>query len=387
MVSAPSSSGISALLRGVRGAQVAMAPRPEGPLVWMHLPAELPAEMLAALKAGFEDVSILVTGRAPAEDETLSAPLPGPRKAAIDQFIAHWRPDLLLWGTPENGLAICRRAKRAGIKMLLADTTGEGFMAGYRGRQINEFLAHFERVLLEAPAGQADLKKLDLAESQIAVCKPLSEIAAPMPENEPLLKRIAAALGPRPVWCAAGVSRGEIGTLLAAHRHAVMAIPNLLMIVVPRAASEFIETIIQKDGWRLATADTRTRPDKHVEVLLAQNCDELAVWMRLASVSYMGGTLYGPEAADPFSAVALGSAVLCGPMHAPFEARYQRLAAGNALAMVESKNALPARLVAALAPDASALLAMQAWNIGSEGAEAVQTITREINTLLAAEAS
>jgi len=387
MVSASPSSGISALLRNVRGSQMAMAPRPEGRLVWLHLPAGLPANTVASLIATFEDSSILLTGGAPGGDEALSAPLPSPRRTVIDQFIAHWQPDVLLWGVPENGLAITRRAKRARLKMLLADTLGSGFLAGMRGRQLTEFLSHFERVLIDNPDEQARLKKHDLDEARLIACRPLSEIASPLPENDPLLKRISAALGPRPVWCAAGVSRGEMAAILAAHRHAIKAIPNLLLIVVPRAASEVIEAKVAEDGWRMAAANTHSRPDKRVEVLLAPNCDALAVWIRLASVTYMGGTLYGPEAADPFAAVALGSAVLCGPMHAPFASRYQRLVAGNALTMVETKNALSTKLVATLAPDASALLAMEAWNIGSEGAEAVQIITREINALLAAEAN
>lgn len=382
MAPGPATSGISALLRNVRGGQVPFPPRPKGRLVWLHLPPTLPPGTLALLKASLEDFSILITHSEAAVGEGLVQPLPSPRRTSIDQFIAHWQPELLLWGAPENGLAITRRGKRAGLNMLLADTGGHKLAPALRGRQLTEFLAHFERVFVEDPDEIVRFKKHDLEEKKLVPCKPLSEIAAPMPGNDPLLRRISGAIGPRPVWCAACVSRGEVDALLAAHRFAIRANPNLMLIIVPRAASDVIEAKIATDGWRMAPANQQARPEPHVEVLLAQNCDDLAVWMRLASVTYMGGTLYGPEAADPFAAVALGSAVLCGPMHAPFEARYQRLNAANGLVEVEAKSTLPAKLVEMLAPDASALLAMQAWNVGSEGAEAVQILTREINALL-----
>ena len=375
-------AGISALLRNVRGASAPMPPRPSGPLVWLHLPAGLPAGSLEALQAALDGVHLLVTSTEALPEAPLFQLFPGQRKAKIDHFINHWQPDIMLWCAPENGLAVARRLKLAGVKMLLVDTLGKGLPASLRGRQLAEFLQCFTRVLSENRAELARFKKHDLEPNQLIACKPLSEIAASPPEDEPLLRRISGVLGPRIVWCAVAVSRGEIGALLAAHRHAIKAIPNLLLIIVPRAASDVIAERIEADGWRLDQACAEKLPDKQADILLAQGIDDVGVWMRLATVSYMGGTLYGPEAADPFGAVALGSAVLCGPVHTPFSSRYARLIEAEALSLAETNGALPAKLVETLAPDASALLAMHAWNVGSEGAEAVQTIARETLALL-----
>ena len=382
MDSQPAASGISALLRTVRGGRVPLPPRPKGRLVWLHLPQEVPLDSVAALRLELEDYPVLITQALVEKPGPLYVALPTGRRAVIDQFIAHWQPEVLLWGAPENGLTVVRRAAKSGVNLLFADLSEQGLLPSFRGRQLTEFLQYFPHVLLGEAANLDWFKKHGLKDDQIVRCKPLAEIAAPMPENEALFRRASGVLGPRPIWCAAGGSRGEIGAILAAHRHAVKAVPNLLLIIAPRAAADVISSRVEADGWRISAACPDTLPDPKAEVLLAQNTDNLPTWMRLATVSYMGGTLYGPEAADPFGAVAVGSAVLSGPMQAPFAHRYARLKDAGGLALAESNGALPARLVDAMAPDRSAELALQGWAVGSEGAETVQIVAREICALL-----
>ncbi len=382
MQSQPSTSGISALLRSVRSARPPLPPKPKGRLVWLHLPQHLPADSVAALRAALEDYPLLITQAEVEAEAPLHVALPTGRRAVIDQFIAHWQPELLLWGARDNGLAVVRRAHKAGVKLLFADLSEQGLSPAFRGRQLTEFLHYFDHTLLGDDTNLGWFKKHGLKDEQVVRCNPLAEIAAPLPENEALLRRASGALGPRPIWCAAAVSRGETGAILAAHRHAIKAVPNLLLVIAPRAAPDVIAAQVKADGWRMAAACPTTPPDPKAEVLLAQNTEHLPTWMRLATVSYMGGTLYGPEAADPFAAVAVGSAVLCGPMHAPFAARYERLSAAGALVLASSNGALPACLVEAMAPDRSAELAMQGWAVGSEGAETVQILAREICALM-----
>lgn len=386
MDSQPAASGISALLRTVRGERPLPPDRPEGRLVWLHLPQEVPPDSVEALRLALEDYPVLITQALVEKPGPLHVALPLGRRVAIDQFINHWQPEVLLWGAPENGLAIVRRAAKLNVKLLFADLSEQGLSPSFRGRHLTEFLQYFPHALLGDAANLDWFKKHGLKDEQIVRCKPLAEITAPMPENEAMFRRASGALGPRPIWCAAGVSRGEIGAILAAHRHAVKAVPNLMLIIVPRAAADVISTRVDAEGWRVSAACADTPPDPKAEILLAQNTDDLPTWMRLATVSYMGGTLYGPEAADPFGAVAVGSAVLCGPVQAPFAHRYARLQEAGGLAFAETNSALPARLVEAIAPDRSAELAMQGWAVGSEGAETVQIVAREICALLEGQA-
>jgi len=384
MDSLPAATGISALLRSVRGERVPLPPRPKGRVAWLHLPQEVPADSVAALRLALEDFSLLVTQANVAKTGPLHVALPTGRRANIDQFITHWQPEVLLWGAADNGLAVVRRAAKAGVKMLFADLAEQGLSPSFRGRQLTEFLSYFTTVLLGDTTNMSWFAKHGLREERVKRCNPLAEIAAPLPENEALFRRASGALGPRPIWCAAGVSRGETAAILAAHRHAVKAVPNLLLIIAPRAVPDVIRSQVKADGWRVSDACPDTPPNPKAEVLLAENTENLPTWMRLATVSYMGGTLYGPEAADPFKAVAVGSAVLCGPMQEPYALRYIRLKEASGLMLAETNGALPAKLVEAMAPDRCAELAMQGWSVGSEGAETVQILAREIGALMEA---
>ena len=385
MKATPAPTGISALLRNVWGERAVFAPRPEGPLVWLHVPKDAPPDSLRLLREALEDYQVLVTQSEMESPAPLHFPFQFSKRQMVDQFLAHWQPDLMLWGGPENGLIAARRGARAGLKMIFADIAEQGLQPGFRGRALSEFLQYFTRIVVSVQTDIGWFKKHGLTGAQMVQGNPLVEIATPPPENTAMFKRISSRIGPRMVWCAVGVSRGEIAALLAAHRHAVRAFPNLLLLVVPRASADIIARKIAEDGWRLSRVCPDELPDKHAEVLLAEDMAEIGVWMRLATVTYMGGTLYGPEAADPFAAVAVGSAVLGGPMQAPFEARYARLAEADAMATCKTKAGFAASLVAALAPDRSAELAMNAWRVGSEGAAAIQALVREIVELMAEE--
>ena len=382
MNQAAAPTGISALLRNVWGDRVAFAPRPEGKLVWLHISQHTPQDSLVLLREGLEDCHVLVTQAEVENPSALHIPYQFGKRQGVDKFLNHWKPDVMLWGAAENGLLAARRAARHGVKMIFADISEQGLPPGFRGRGLTEFLQYFQRVLVSEHTDISWFKKHGLKEDRVAYGNQIVEIATPLPENEALLRRISGAIGPRPVWCAVGVSRGEIAALLVAHRHAIKAIPNLLLVVVPRAASDVIAANISDDGWRVARVCEDELPGRQAEVLLADDMSEAGTWMRLATVTYMGGTLYGPEAADPFAAVAVGSAVICGPLQAPHEGRYERLKAAGAIACCEAKADLPMTLVAALAPDRSAELAVNAWTVGSEGAAAVQVIIREILELL-----
>ncbi len=353
--------------------------------MWLHLPQDAPRGSIALLREALEDYHVLITQPEMDTPSALHFPFQFNKRQAVDHFLAHWQPELMLWAAPENGLIAARRGARAGVKIIFADIAEQGLLPGFRGRALSEFLQLCARVVVSDQTDISWFKKHGLTEAQLAYGNPLAEIANPPLENEALLRRISGAIGPRPVWCAIGVSRGEIAALLAAHRHAVKAFPNLLLLVVPRAAADVVAAKITDEGWRLARLGPDELPHKQAEVLLAEDMAEAGTWMRLATVSYMGGTLYGPEAAEPFAAVAVGSAVLSGPMQAPHEARYARLIGADAMVACKTKAEFPACLVAALAPDRSAELAMNAWTIGSEGAAAIQVIVREIKELLAQE--
>jgi 3-deoxy-D-manno-octulosonic-acid transferase len=110
---------------------------------------------------------------------------------------------------------------------------------------------------------------------------------------------------------------------------------------------------------------------------------EEGLWYRLASVTYIGGTLGGPVASvDPFAAAALGSVVLHGRVHAPHTAHFTALMDAGASRQVRDVRGLGRAVEDLLAPDRAAELAHRAWAVVSQGAEATDHVADAVGRIL-----
>ena len=109
---------------------------------------------------------------------------------------------------------------------------------------------------------------------------------------------------------------------------------------------------------------------------MAEDSAELGLWYRLASVTYMGGTLTNGAgvARHPFEPAALGSAIVHGPHLSAQAAEWQGLDRAGGARRIHAASALPAAIEDLSAPDAAARLARSAWEVSTAGAE----ITRRI---------
>ena len=109
---------------------------------------------------------------------------------------------------------------------------------------------------------------------------------------------------------------------------------------------------------------------------MAEDSAELGLWYRLASVTYMGGTLTrgGESPRHPFEPAGLGSAIVHGPHPSAHAAEWQALDRAGGARRIYAAGALPSAIEDLSAPDAAARLARAAWEVATAGAE----ITRRI---------
>jgi 3-deoxy-D-manno-octulosonic-acid transferase len=124
-------------------------------------------------------------------------------------------------------------------------------------------------------------------------------------------------------------------------------------------------------GLRVAARADGDEPEEATQAFLAEGTGEMGLWLRLAPLSYVGGTLAGPGGRNPFEAAALGSAILHGPRTAPWEAHWQRLAAAGAARLVRTGAELGGAVESLLAPDRVAAMAHGAWDVATQGAAAL----------------
>ncbi|EYD74679.1 3-deoxy-D-manno-octulosonic-acid transferase [Rubellimicrobium mesophilum DSM 19309] len=369
-------------LSGRRGE--AEPPRPEGPLLWVHGggPQHLTAVATLADRLLPEGVSTLLTlprrfELPPAPGRLVLRPAPFESGVAVRAFLEHWAPDVLLW--VGGGLRPALLARTQAPKFLVEGAPEPGLLArgaGWPGLA-RAVVPLFDRALVRGDAGAERLSRAGLPEDRLEIAGPLDPPAPVLPCNERERRDLSQTIGSRPVWLAADLPMAELPAILAAHRVATRSTHRLLLILAPRIPEEAppMARALGEAGLRVALRAEGDEPTESTQVYLADGTSEMGLWLRLAPVAYLGGTLPGgPGGRHPFEAAALGLALLHGPVTAPHGDAWARLDTAGAARVVVDAAELGRGVEALLAPDRAAVMAQAGWDVATQGAEVMNRV-------------
>jgi len=359
-------------------------PRPEGSLLWVHAdgPERLPALSALAERLWPEGIATLVTlprrfdlpvptGR------LLLRPAPYEGGAAVRTFLDHWKPDLLLW--VGGGLRPALLARTMVPKLLVEGAPEPGLLArGARWPGLTRAVVPlFERALVQGDASAERLSRAGIPEERLEIVGPFDSPAPVLPCNERERRDLAQTIGARPVWLAADLPMAELPVVLAAHRIASRSAHRLLLILAPRVPEEApaMARALNEASLRVALRAEGAEPEDRTQVYLADGTSEMGLWLRLAPLTFLGGTLArGPGGRSPFEAAALGSALLHGPVTAPHGEAWVRLDIVGAAQTVSNAAELGQGVEALLAPDRAAAMAQAGWDVATQGAEVMNRV-------------
>ncbi len=378
----------------------ASLPRPEGRVVWFHAASVGEAaslvEMLRRLTAARPEVTCLVTTGTVTSARFMADRMPEGclhQFAPLDvlpwvrQFLDHWRPDAAVWTESELWPATLWELAARGIPMLLinARISARSFRRWrLMGGMAGALLCRFDRILAQDDLAGEQLVALGADPERLTVEGSLKEGAAPLPYDEPERVRIARAFRGRPIWLAASTHPGEEEIVLGAHAHARRALPMLALILAPRhpVRGDGLAEIMRGRGLKVAQRSKNESIGADTDVYLADTLGEMGLWYRIASVSFVGGSLVDVGGHNPFEPALLGSAILYGPHVRNFIDGYRRLAAADAAVLVRNEAELDEALVVTMAPDRAAAMAAAAWAACSEGAHVTDTVLEAVGALL-----
>ena len=358
--------------------------RPDGPLLWMHADGADRVAPLAALaeRMGAEGFSTLLTlsrdiDPPPASGRVVPRPAPVDRAGPVDAFLDHWRPDVLLWAGGGLRPALIARAR---IPRILVDGAPEPRLLDCGGRWpglARAVVPLFDHALVRGDAAAERLNRAGLPESRLEIAGPLELPVPVLPCNERERRDLAQTIGARPVWLAADLPMSELPAVVAAHRIASRSAHRLLLILAPRLPEEApaMAKALAEAGLRVADRAEGEEPEDGTQVYLADGTSEMGLWLRLAPLVLLGGTLPdGPGGRNPCEAAALGSALLHGPMTAPHAEAWARLDTAGAARVVLNGAELGRAVEALLAPDRVALMAHAGWDVATRGAEVANRV-------------
>jgi 3-deoxy-D-manno-octulosonic-acid transferase len=344
-------------------------PRPPGMLVWCHgasvgeAQALLP--LLTHLHAERPDLTLLlttgtVTSAALVEqragDGILHQFVPVDLPGAVDGFLDHWRPDLVLWSESDFWPGILSELRRRGIPALLVNarlserSVQRWMMAPATARWL---LDSFAALYAQTADDAERLRRLGARD--VSEAGNLKQAAPPLPADETALAEWRTQLKDRPLWLAASTHPGEEAEIARAHRLLKPALPGLLTMIVPRhpdRGAALRQALSAGSDLRIALRSAGEMPGPDTDLYVADTLGELGLWYRLSPVVMMGGSLVPVGGHNPLEPARLGCAVLFGPQMFNFsEASAGMIAAGGALQVQDMQGMADA--VAALLQDAA----------------------------------
>ncbi len=223
------------------------------------------------------------------------------------------------------------------------------------------------------------LNRAGVSTNSIYSTAPLVADVEVLPHNEEERHRIATRMQSRPAWCAAGVIPSEIPHLVQAYRQAARAAHRLLLIVAPSVAADETVQALRDEGLIVTDQALGDDPEEVAQAYVTDGLDELGLFYRLASITFMGGSFTEGARLDPYHPAALGSAVIAGPSVRAHAKKFERLKAEGAMLPLKDPAQLGTGVSQLLSVDRTAKMAIAGWRVTTEGGESltlIQDLTR-----------
>ena len=377
----------------------ASAPRPAGPLIWLH--AASVGEVTTALTlinqliADAPNLNILLTSgtvtsakvasqRLPAGVRHQYSPVDTPQ--AVQRFYAHWQPTVGVLIESEIWPNLVRASRRFGVPLILANARMSE--RSYRAWQrVSPFartiLGTFTSVLAQSQADRDRLIKLGVEHATYTTS--LKYAAPPPPADATELAQLQAALRARPRWLAAATHAGEEEVVVAAHQRLSKAPNRLLTIVAPRHPERGAAIAELASSQRLGVSRRSCgQPiSDDTDIYVADTIGEMGLWYRLCPLAFIGGSLIPHGGQNPLEAAKLECAVVTGPHTANFADIVAELKSCQALIQIDDTESLQ-EVVSELLSDSAKRCRQvaSARHVADSKSDVVSTITKTIRRFL-----
>jgi 3-deoxy-D-manno-octulosonic-acid transferase len=341
--------------------------RPSGTLLWLHgasvgeTQSLLP--LIAALRQRLPALQLLVTCNTVSAATLLATSLPPgaiqqylplDRRAWVERFLDHWRPDAGIIADSELWPNLLLAAKARALPLALVN----GRLSA-RSFQRWRWLRGFARKILSSFTVIAAIDETqrqrftDLGATQVRAIGNLKAAAAMPACDEAELARFRAAIAGRPVILLASSHEPEerlVAMALAPHLTAEIA---PLLLVAPRHPARGDTLLPQLRpllalGGKLRRRSLGALPGPKDRIYLADSLGEMGLWFRLADLVIMGGALIDRGGHNPIEPALVGRAVLTGPHIGNFADLYERMAEAGGCRILPDAPSLASQAISLL---------------------------------------
>lgn len=332
--------------------------------VWIHAVSvgevQAAVPLVRALRSGDRDLRIVVTTTTPTGQQRVRQALgnrvlhryaPYDLPASVRRFLARVHPQLVIIMETELWPNILHQCSRQRIPVLLANARlSERSAASYRrvASTARQMLASVSGIAAQTRQDAARLVSLGARPDRVRVTGNTKfdvRLPASLGEEAQVLRRCFGV--DRGVWIAASTHDGEEQQVLQAFETVRQALPDSLLVLVPRhpdrAAS--VAALAKKFGHVTLTRSESPATCVDASVFIGDTLGELPLFYAASDVAFVGGSLVQEGGHNMLEPAALGIPVIFGPYVHDVVEISERLTQAGAGRKVEDKDELAAAVV------------------------------------------
>ena len=328
--------------------------RPDGPLAWVHAVSVGETSAVLGLIARMRNRGlnvVLTTGTTTSAalaaerlgEDVMHQYVPLDLKPAVSRFLNYWRPDVAIFAESEIWpMTILELCARRIPQILINGRMSDRSFARWQNRSaLAESL--FENFSHVAAQSEEDAERFRaLGARPVTVTGNLkADVVMPSIDAETSAKMKVATAG-RQVWAAISTHEGEELIAARVHRTLKKKWPNLLTIIVPRHPRRTGEVhgMLEEEGMVVAMRSAHSFPVNSTDIFLGDSIGEMGLYLRMASIAFVGKSLIGSGGQNPLEPAVLDTAILSGPKVDAFSEAYEKLINARGARIIADENEL-----------------------------------------------
>lgn len=331
----------------------ASAPRPEGPLIWVHAASvgETNAVVPLIREIARRGITVLLTtgtvtsatiARSRLENEVIHQYVPLDLKPVVDRFLEYWQPDLALFAESEIWPVTIMELGRRHIPQILVNArlSDRSFRRWSMVPRLASAL--FENMSLVIAQSETDAQHFQELGALPVLISGNLKADSDMPPADPLtLARLRSQVAGRNTWAAISTFDGEEKAAAQVHR-ALKSRLDLVTIIVPRhpERADEVEEMLVGEGLKVARRSRSDAIMPDTDIYLGDSIGEMSLFLQLTEIAFVGRSLTASGGQNPLEPAMTGCAILSGGHVGNFRESYQMLARNGSARMVRDTEML-----------------------------------------------
>ncbi|GIL03159.1 MAG: 3-deoxy-D-manno-octulosonic acid transferase [Alphaproteobacteria bacterium] len=332
--------------------------RPPGPIVWLHAASVGESMAIIPLIERIDAMginTIMTTGtvtsaevvRSRLPQATFHQYVPLDMERAVRRFLDHWKPDLAVFAESEVWPMIILElgARRIPQVLVNARMSDRSYARWSAAPVLAEAL--FDKISHVVAQSEVDAERFrSMGARPVTVSGNLKVDAAGLPCDEAELARLRRQIGLRPAWIAVSTHAGEEEMVFGVHKAISRKVPDLMTIVVPRhpERGDEVAALAHQAGLTVSRRGAGEPIRRQTDIFLGDTIGEMGLYLRLASVAFMGRSLAASGGQNPLEPAIVGVAVLSGRNIHNFRDSYRNLLAAGGARLVRDERMLAANV-------------------------------------------